>query len=661
MTGSARPQSRSITAKPNAWRQRMAAGLAAALIGTLALMARPAQASDDPPGRVGRITESRGQSWQWDPESGEWVAVQRNRPVTSGDRLSVEPDGRLELRIGSSTVRLAGGTELEMRRLDDARIEMRLAQGSAALRVRSPEVAREIELATEEGRFLPRRPGHYRIDRRGDSSSATAWSGTIRFEAPDSALAVSGGRSAEFWQEGPQRTSHYSWVEPTRDEFADWAVRNDREDDRLATPRYVSPEMTGWEDLDRYGRWDSHPEYGSVWIPATVVAGWAPYRYGHWAWVAPWGWTWVDDAPWGFAPFHYGRWVMWGSRWCWTPGAYIARPVYAPALVAWVGGAGVSVNIAVGAPPVVGWVPLAPREVYHPYYPRAVSGVYLRGVNPGHPNVQPPPRVPAGPIMYTNQGVPGAVTVVPSTVLSARRPVAPAVAQVDPTVRNDLARLPTQRHDAPPPPSRVQALPTGAVPAVGPGARPGGRAVAPVQPQVPQVPQGQRPPSPQPQVVPPAVQPAPAQTPGQPAPGQVPTPPRAQPPAIQPQPQRPGLSHAPGQPPDAPVARERVPQRPGAAVQAAPPSLPPPVARERRGDEPRGERMPRQMPPGAGVQPVPPTQSARPVQPQAPREVQRVPPGREVREVHVPQHPQQAQQRPDAERRQPNAPRNQIQ
>jgi hypothetical protein len=634
-------------------RRRIAFGLAAALVGTLALLAHPVRAGDDPPGRVGRITESQGQAWQWDPEGGEWQAVQRNRPVTSGDRLSVEGNGRLELRIGSTTLRLAGGSELEMRRLDDERIEMELLRGSAALRVRSPEVAREIELLTEEGRFLPRRPGHYRVEREGDTSTATAWSGTLRFEAPDSALALSGGRSAEFWQEGAQRTTHYSWVEPKQDEFADWVARENREDDRRASSRYVSPEMTGWEDLDRHGQWESHPDYGSVWIPATVVAGWAPYRYGHWAWVRPWGWTWVDDAPWGFAPFHYGRWVMWSGRWCWTPGAYVARPVYAPALVAWVGGPSVSVGMVVGGPPVVGWVPLAPRELYVPYYPRTVSGVYLRGVNPGHPNVKPPPKVPTGPIMYTNQGVPGAVTVVPSNVLGARRPVAPAVAQVDPSVRNDLARRPWQRHDAPPPPSRVQALPGGAVPAVGPGARPGGRAVAPPPPTA----------TPGPQV----------SVPGQP----------------RPQPQ-PGAGAAPSiQVPQAqqPATRERVPQRPDPAVQqsAAPaPAAAMPAGPDRRGGDPgsrrddEGSRTPgsrsvpvRVEPPRVGVppqpvQPVQPMRPALPAQPPAARPVQRAPtpqPAAPVREVRVPQHPQrQDNHRGGGERRQqPTAPRNQMQ
>ena len=112
----------------------------------------------------------------------------------------------------------------------------------------------------------------------------------------------------------------------------------DRRDDESQSARYVSPDVVGYEDLDDNGSWRSDPGYGYVWVPTRVASGWAPYQDGHWAWISPWGWTWVDDAPWGYAPFHYGRWVSLGGTGAWVPGPRQVEPVYAPALVVFIGG-----------------------------------------------------------------------------------------------------------------------------------------------------------------------------------------------------------------------------------------------------------------------------------------------------------------------------------
>jgi hypothetical protein len=573
------------------WRRQLASWLTASLLLALMLASRPAWADDDPPGRVGRVTESQGQSWVYDGEAGEWVELLRNRPLTAGDRIAVDANGRLELRIGSTAVRLAGGSELEVRRLDDDRIDLFLINGSAALRVRSPEVAREVELATNEGRFTSRRAGHYRIDRRDDTTYATTWNGELQFEGSDSTLTIASGRTAELWREGANNATHYSWSEPQQDEFADWTARASREDERVAAVPYVSPEMTGWEDLERNGRWDTHPEYGALWMPTTVVAGWAPYRYGHWAWIRPWGWTWVDDAPWGFAPFHYGRWVTVGGRWCWAPGRYVARPVYAPALVAWVGGSHASLHL--GGPPVVGWVPLAPREPYYPSYAR--GGGYWKAVNSAQLNLFPPStprRAPSGAIMYANQGVPGAVSAVPSTALVPRRPMAPVIAQVDPSIRSNLSTQPWRPHVPPPGVARVIAVP-------GQATAPPNSAPPPGQPSV----LPRRPPSPALMAQPPAAAAIP-QAPNLreriPRPVMPIAPPQAVNPTVVPQAMPPQAATPQVRTPTAPQVR--IPAAP--QVQVPPPAppaqvAPPPAQRRFEPGEPGGMRR---EPPGRSVQ-----------------------------------------------------------
>ena len=78
----------------------------------------------------------------------------------------------------------------------------------------------------------------------------------------------------------------------------------------------------------------------------------------------PLGLDWVDDAPWGFAVSHYGRWANFGGTWGWVPGPVRTRAYYAPALVAFVGGSNFQLAISSGNVGGIAWFPLGPRDVY---------------------------------------------------------------------------------------------------------------------------------------------------------------------------------------------------------------------------------------------------------------------------------------------------------
>jgi hypothetical protein len=402
-----------------------------------------ALAQDDPPGRVGRIAALHGEVWVFDAEQGDWVAATRNRPLTHADRISTTAAGNAELRIGSTTLYLGSGSELEALRLDDDAMVFQLHQGSLAMRVRSREIAAELQLVTAEGSFQPERAGLYRVDRRDDSSDASVWRGELRFRSDDTTLVLQPGQRAEFEYDDRQRQTRSRWLTPLNDDFARAVLREDQAEERSVASRYVSPEMTGIEDLDQYGRWQQHPDIGAIWIPSTVAVGWAPYRQGHWAWLLPWGWTWVDDAPWGFAPFHYGRWLWWGGNWCWSPGPRVARPVFAPALVGWVGGAQAQVVVTIGGrrQPAVGWIPLAPHEAYRPAY--RTSPGYMNRINPY-------PQRDGGHRGYRNRSAPGAITLLPTNSMLPHKPIAGVA------VRGDPAVLPDDRfhHSAPGRPGR---------------------------------------------------------------------------------------------------------------------------------------------------------------------------------------------------------------
>src|SRR5512139_571091 len=124
--------------------------------------------------------------------------------------------------------------------------------------------------------------------------------------------------------------------------------------------------MYGASDLGQYGSWRTTQRYGRVWVPSAVGPTWAPYTTGQWMWDPYYGWTWVDDAPWGWAPYHYGRWVYWDNYWAWAPGPVLGPPVYAPALVGFFGFPGVHVGVSFGTP--IGWVALGWGEPLIPWW-----------------------------------------------------------------------------------------------------------------------------------------------------------------------------------------------------------------------------------------------------------------------------------------------------
>ncbi|PYV97468.1 MAG: hypothetical protein DMG89_14425 [Acidobacteria bacterium] len=391
-----------------------------------------AQSNDeyDPPGRVARMNYVQGSVSFQPGGEGDWVSAVPNRPLTSGDNLWTDRGSRAELHVGSSAIRLSSESSLTFLDLRDDTTQLRLSQGTMVLHVRHLDNNDLFEVNTPNLAFTLRRPGEYRIDVDGDrgETNITVWNGGGEVTGGGNSYDVVAGQEARFYGTDELRYDVSSIRQS--DDFYNWSSDRDRREERYESARYVSPEMTGYEDLDEYGRWTTVADYGNVWIPTNVGSDWAPYRDGHWAYISPWGWTWVDDEPWGFAPFHYGRWAYASDRWCWVPGPVAVRPVYAPALVAFVGGPAYSSG--------VGWFPLAPGEVYVPPY--RVSQRYVQYVNVTNTRVNVTQvtnvynlRNNNGPqrITYANQRITNSVTMVSRDTFVNARPVSRNVVRVD--------------------------------------------------------------------------------------------------------------------------------------------------------------------------------------------------------------------------------------
>lgn len=389
----------------------------------------------DPPTRVARVHETVGSVSFQPGGQGDWVQVVQNRPLTTGDNIWADKDSRAELQIGSTVIRVDSQTSLTFLDLDDQNTQLRLSLGSIIIRVRHLDDDDHYEIDTPNEAFVLQRPGEYRVDVNSDGSESdvTVWHGRGEVTGGGASYDVIAGQRASFT--GTDQLDHEIAQIPPSDDFDQWAFSRDEREDRAESANYISPEMTGAEDLDEYGRWHYVADYGPVWTPAAVPVGWAPYRFGHWVWIAPWGWTWVEDEPWGFAPFHYGRWAFVEGTWCWAPGPIAVRPVYAPAFVAFVGGGGF------GAGPAVAWFPLAPREVFVPWYrtsPRYVNNVNITNTRVSVTQVTNVynttiinNNTTVNRITYVNQRVPTAVTAVSHDTFVNARPVHTNLVRVD--------------------------------------------------------------------------------------------------------------------------------------------------------------------------------------------------------------------------------------
>ncbi len=341
----------------------------------LAQSQRQSQRWVDPPSRVARLSHVEG-SVSFSPAgTDDWRRAQRNRPHWRGDRFWSDRRSRAELELGGAALRLDERTAVEILQLDDRTVQVQVTEGTVNLAVRYARRGELYEIATPTLALVVDRRASLRVDvdPRSDVTEIVVRDGSATAYGERGRFALAAGDAVRFYD---STLRDYDFFRPRLDGFDQYADARDLRLRRSRSLQYVPEDLIGYAELDDYGSWRTHAEYGSVWFPSRVSAGWRPYRDGHWIHQEPWGWTWVDDAEWGFATSHYGRWAQIDRRWGWIPSPRRERPVYAPALVGFVGGFGT------GSREPIGWFPLGPREVYTPSY--RTSRDYFGRVNYGN-------------------------------------------------------------------------------------------------------------------------------------------------------------------------------------------------------------------------------------------------------------------------------------
>ena len=99
-------------------------------------------------------------------------------------------------------------------------------------------------------------------------------------------------------------------------------------------------------DLNAYGDWFTMGEWGWAWQPHDISPWWVPYTEGEWNYTSS-GPCWTSYKPYGWAVFHYGRWLLAEGRgWVWIPDT-----TWGPGFVCWREGKG-----------YLGWAPMPPER-----------------------------------------------------------------------------------------------------------------------------------------------------------------------------------------------------------------------------------------------------------------------------------------------------------
>ena len=310
-------------------------------------------------GQYGRLRFAEGGATlhRADGQTDQGDRAGANAPVFPGDSLSTDGGQRAEVQLADgSIVRADRGTQVVFQSLPDPYAKYQdntvLVLDRGAVRIASRLNAKdEFRVDTPEASIYLLGDGDFRIDTDGRGGTHVAsLRGVAEVVGNESSVLVRGGTQTTVVGGGapgtPQAYSAFA-----SDGFDRWCASRDeayRSHDAVASsdtgssgdvPSEVRPY---YGELSSYGSWENVPDYGTVWSPSGVSAGWRPYADGYWSY-GPSGYFWVSSEPWGWAPYHYGCWQWVGGHgWCWIPGS-----VFAGAWVSWSWGG-----------LYVGWAPL---------------------------------------------------------------------------------------------------------------------------------------------------------------------------------------------------------------------------------------------------------------------------------------------------------------
>jgi hypothetical protein len=258
---------------------------------------------------VARLKIFQGTAWVRSPDSGEWEESTTNAPVTERSRVNIPEGSESEIQFhGGQFVLLTGGTEVDIRKFDEANTVFRLRSGEIRFDLPPEDFSPVRVLVPGGGKADFQVPGRYWLTVQEDGrTQLVVRSGESVVSVERGEFGVKAGQVATIDKE--VRIAAYEGAAGEKYEPPPPLTDEERAAEVPPAAAY---------ELREYGDWVQSEDYGWVWQP-RVVSGWTPYYYGSWSWVSPYGWNWVSYEPWGWYPYHFGWWAvdpLFGWVWC---------------------------------------------------------------------------------------------------------------------------------------------------------------------------------------------------------------------------------------------------------------------------------------------------------------------------------------------------------
>lgn len=243
----------------------------------LGLAAAAALAQSAPPARAG-LTHIEGSVAFAPAGATEWSDVPARRAIARGDRLWTDKGGRAEVQLGSTAFHMDSETFFEIIALDRNSLQAGLNEGTLNARVRQRDGSDTIEITTPQLAFRAVQPGDFRIDvdpARGTTRVLVRSGAAMIYGAAGGSLRLHAGQQMAFSGRDLRVASHSV---PRDQGFDRWAAERNRIEDQALAARHAPQAVMGHQQPGANGG----------------MPNWVPNQHGHWEWIAPWGWTWVQ-------------------------------------------------------------------------------------------------------------------------------------------------------------------------------------------------------------------------------------------------------------------------------------------------------------------------------------------------------------------------------